>query len=242
MARGVGLLMRRVMVIAEFGSNILPATPARMRLFCREARRAGADAGKIQLFLASHFPESEHGEKQRAEFPRERLPEFIEIAKDEGLLVGASVFDIAALALLQMAGADFVKLASREENNAPLLLACRRSGLPLIRSVVWGVRTQFMPHSGEMTLACIPEYPTREDHPGLANMNTLPLFLPEPYGWSSHTLGWRDVVEAVQMGATVIEKHMKLSPTDPEAAWSLFPEEFGRMVEDIREAEKRRLM
>jgi len=213
-----------------------------MRTFCAEARKAGADAAKVQLFLASHFPESEHQEKQRAEFPRDMLPAFVEIAKDNGLLVGASVFDAAALALLQAAGADFVKLASREEDNVALRVMCRRSGLPLMRSVVWGAKTRVMSAAGEMTLACIPEYPTREDHPGLSNMSALSLFLPEPYGWSSHTLGWFDVVEAVEAGATVIEKHLKLSNEDPEAAWSLFPDEFGRMVEDIRNAERRRLM
>ena len=234
--------MRRVMVIAECGSNILPVTLARMHDFAAAAQHAGADGLKIQLFSANHFPEEERREKERHEFPRERLVEFIEIVKDHGLLVGASVFDAGACGLLQLAGADFIKLATREEHNAPLRMLCRRSGLPLMRSVSWGPGTRVLSAAGEMTLACIPEYPTREDHPGLSNMNALSLFLPEPYGWSSHTLGWRDVIEAVECGATVIEKHLKLSDEDAEAAWSLDPDDFARMVEDIRRAERRRLM
>ena len=148
--------MCRVMVIAECCSNILPATPDRIRRFANAAMHAGADALKIQLFLAQHFPEAERHEKARVEFPREMLPRFVEIAKDEGLLAGASVFDIVACTLLKLVGGDFIKLAAREEKNEGLRLLCSRSGLPILRSIVWTGATRVVSRAGEMTLACIP--------------------------------------------------------------------------------------
>ena len=59
-------------------------------------------------------------------------------------------------------------------------------------------------------------------------------------GLSDHTLGYLSPIVAVSLGARVIEKHFILDRSlgGPDASFSMNPEEFGDMVEKIKEAEK----
>jgi sialic acid synthase SpsE len=228
---------KRVYIIAELCSNAAPFDDARLEAFCRAAADAGADAVKVQLFLPDHFPEAEREAKRAVQFPRGTFPEFVAMAHSLGMEAGASVFDPAAVAIA--AGGDFVKLATREETNLGLRFRCRELDIPVLRSVRWpAVSTESRSWLGETTLGCIPEYPVSDDHSALISLRGLPDLLSFPYGWSSHTRGWEDVIAAVRAGATVIEKHLKLSDEDPEAEWSLNPQQFAEMVKQIREAEK----
>ena len=223
-------------VIAELCSNTAPFDDARLEMFCRAAAEAGADAAKVQLFLPDHFPEAEREAKRAVQFPREVFPRLVGLAHWLGIEAGASVFDAAAVEIA--AGGDFLKLATREEDNRVLRLLCFSKRLPIFRSVSWRPRFQSAAWPGETTLGCMAEYPTPDDHPALLLLPKLASILSAPFGWSSHTRGWEDVLAAVRAGATVIEKHLKLSDADPEAAWSLNPAQFAEMVKQIREAEK----
>jgi N-acetylneuraminate synthase len=61
-----------------------------------------------------------------------------------------------------------------------------------------------------------------------------------PVGVSDHTLGIAVPVAAVALGATIIEKHLCLSRSEPgpDSAFSLEPGEFRAMVDAVRVAEK----
>ena len=103
-----------MLTIAELGSNIHPFTKERIDMFIDSAALAGADAVKIQLFQADHFPNAERAAKQDLEFPRELFGWFLERARFYRLQGGASVFDTDAIDLSTRLGADFIKLATRE--------------------------------------------------------------------------------------------------------------------------------
>jgi N-acetylneuraminate synthase len=90
---------------------------------------------------------------------------------------------------------------------------------------------------GRVTLLhCTSQYPTPPAEANLRAMDTLAASFGLPVGYSDHTEGRLIPVAAVARGATVIEKHFTLDRElpGPDHRASLEPEEFTRMVADIR--------
>ena len=215
-----------VKFIAELGGNAAPFTKPHLLRMLTAARFAGADMVKVQLFSADHFPEEEREAKLVLEFPRVKLAWFFRMAGLYGLVPGASVFSEDDAHDAACTGAAFLKLATREEMNAWLRYRvnciAQTHHMPVFRSARWPKPYPPLPvYYHEVTFGCIPEYPTTRANWCLVNALE---------GWSSHTTGWDDVLAAVRGGATIIEKHLDLDGTGPEAAWSLTPEEFREMV------------
>lgn len=225
-------------IIAELGSN-----PARygwkLDGFVRAAKEAGADATKIQLFKAEHFPENEREEKRKVEFPRDCIKEFAELCKRHGLQSGASVFDKEAVELAAE-HLDFLKLAAREQSNNGLIIDIlgRELKKTVYRSISNGFNTLIV---GMTHFLTVPQYPT----PMARAITEMFLLLDEfehkrwgkwnwEWGWSSHTRAILDCWLAVKLGATVIEKHFALSHSDPEGGHSLLSAEFRKMVKWLR--------
>ena len=231
--------MTRVKIIAEIGSSPAPAWD--FEPWCGAAAAAGADAVKVQLFRAAHFPAAEQDEKRRLEFPRERLAEFARCAHAFGLTAGASVFDSDAIELA-VKWCDWLKLAAREENNRELFpQAWYRAGDR--GKVLYRSQSSFeadlplMAGRGFVPLHAMQAYPAAMAAAvyrllrwwrWAAQKNV------EHWGWSSHTTGWLDCALAARLGATVIEKHLCRFATDIEAGHSLTPFEFARMVTAVR--------
>lgn len=225
--------MGHVTIIAEIGSS--PAPSWDFAPWCAAAAAAGADAVKVQLFRADHFPAAERASKRPLEFPRDRLREYVQCAHAYGLTAGASVFDLDAVALAAE-WCDWLKLAAREQRNIVLLAACLRTGKALYRSVSGG---EFRPEG--TTLYASQRYPT----PTPLALYLLVLWVSycklkhlSSWGWSSHTRSALDCVLAVGQGASVIEKHLAIHPTDLEAGHSLGPQQFAAMCRAIRKGER----
>ncbi len=87
-------------------------------------------------------------------------------------------------------------------------------------------------------LHCISGYPTPPTEANLATIPHLSQMLGVPVGLSDHTLDTAVAVAAVALGAVAIEKHFTLRRADggPDAAFSLEPEEFARLVSSTRTA------
>ena len=237
---------RAPILIAEIGSS-----PARLEWnhealtyqnwnfdkWCAAANQADATHIKAQMFRADHFPPEEQAAKRPLEFPRERLPEFVRMAHDYGLKAGMSVFDNDAVWLAAHI-CDFIKLAAREQENDRLTQAafdaCWNNQRPIYRSVsrLGYMRPTYPAPPGFIALFALQSYPA----PMLSSLYWLLRMrgLNRNYwGWSSHTNGILDCVLAAKLGASVIEKHLRLSPGDAEAGWSLPVAEFRRMAERI---------
>lgn len=198
------------------------------------AKGAHADAVKVQLFRADHFPNTERARKVLYEFPRNEFGWFVRYAHSAGLKVGASAFDDDAVRLCSDTGADFVKLATREQPNVALRTFCQEHfHRTVIRSVVWPMQETVERWPREITLGCISEYPA-DDRTAWHQVHSLFLNIPAPRGWSSHTVGWFDCLTAFMRGAQVIEKHIYLMEDDPESGWSLSVQNFGSMIKTIR--------
>lgn len=89
-------------------------------------------------------------------------------------------------------------------------------------------------------LKCCSAYPTPYED---VNLRTIPN-LAETFqclaGLSDHTMGTAVAAGAVALGAKMVEKHMTLCRSDggPDAAFSMEPQEFKEMVDNIRILEK----
>lgn len=171
--------------------------------------------------------------------------ELYQYAKAKGLEFVETLCAIGCLSLLRYFKPDYLKVASRDLTNHPLLDALAETGIPMILSTGMADKSELDEalecitryHSKLSILHCVSEYPT---HPENVNLNTL-LFLQKNYpdftiGYSDHTIGISVPVAAVAMGSEIIEKHItldrELKGTDQRG--SLGPEGIQRMVRDIR--------
>jgi sialic acid synthase SpsE len=221
-----------MILIADLCSNIAPFDRKVVAWAAERAVASGATHVKVQVFTPSHFPRQERDAKRAVTFPRHLLGMLVDVVENAGGWVGASVFDEHAVDACLDAGVDFLKLATREAFNTTLVDLCADTGLPTFTSIPLGLKVQPWRdrRPNETFLGCIPQYPV-VDWPAY---DPFAHFRPQPsWGWSSHTPHYQDVLMAVAAGATVIEKHLMFTPTDPEAAWSLSCEDFRRMVDAI---------
>lgn len=94
--------------------------------------------------------------------------------------------------------------------------------------------------AGHVTLLhCTSSYPADPADVHLAAMDTLSRAFALPAGYSDHTLGTAVSVAAVARGARIVEKHLTLDrgAAGPDHAASLEPDDFARLVEEVRTVE-----
>ena len=171
--------------------------------------------------------------------------EVYQYAKSLGLDFVETLCAPSCLSILNLFTPDYLKVASRDLTNLPLLDALAETKLPIIISTGMagekeldeGLQTIARHHEKINILHCVSQYPTQ---PQNVNLNTI-TFLKKKYpqytiGYSDHTIGISVPVAAVAMGATMIEKHITLDRRmkGTDQAGSLGPDGLNRMVRDIR--------
>lgn len=171
--------------------------------------------------------------------------EVFQYAKSKGLDFVETLCAPACLSLLKLFTPDYLKVASRDLTNLPLLAAMAESKIPIILSTgmagkkelddALGTITKY--HSEISILHCVSQYPT---HPQNVNLLTI-TWLQKNYphytiGYSDHTIGISTPVAAAAMGAKIIEKHITLDRRmkGTDQAGSLGTDGINRMVRDIR--------
>lgn len=169
-------------------------------------------------------------------------------AKSKGLKFVETLCATGCLSLLNYFEPDFLKVASRDLTNLPLLHALSETKIPIIISTGMAgkkeldnaIDTITKNHSEISILHCVSQYPTE---PKNTNLNTI-TYLKEKYsqytiGYSDHTIGISAPTAAVAMGAEVIEKHITLDRRmkGTDQAGSLGPDGINRMMRDIRVTE-----
>lgn len=174
--------------------------------------------------------------------------EVFKYAKSLGLDFVETLCAKGCLSLLKLFTPDFLKVASRDLTNLPLLECMAETKIPIILSTgmagkkelddALDVITRY--HSNISILHCVSQYPT---HPDNLNLSTI-TYLKEHYGqykigFSDHTIGIAAPVVAVGMGAEIIEKHITIDRhmKGTDQAGSLGPDGVNRMIRDIRMVE-----
>lgn len=153
-----------------------------------------------------------------------------------------------ATAVYDMVKVDYIKVASRDLTNIPLLdkIASRKE--PIILSTGMATCEELdnaltILHNNEVAiLHCISEYPAKFHN---LNLNTIK-WLQKKYGdshrigYSDHSLGNDAPLMSVALGASIVEKHVTLdtSMKGSDHKGSADIEQFHRMTNSIRLAEQ----
>lgn len=234
----------------------------------RAAKRAGADAIKLQTYTAEtmtidcnnkYFKDVLKGSiwegrtlynlYKEAYTPWEWHKELFRVAKEEGLLCFSTPFDKTAVDFLEQFDPPAYKIASFEIQDIPLIEYTASKGKPMIMStgiaeledIELAVQTCRDAGNNEITLLkCTSSYPAPIEEANLATIPDLKQRFGVEVGLSDHTLGIVAPVVAVTLGARVIEKHFILDKSigGPDASFSLDEKEFTEMVKAVRQAEK----
>lgn len=245
----------RTYIIAEAGVNH-NGDEAIARQLIDIAAEAKADAVKFQLFnpsaLVTHDAKTaayqaenlgDHAISQKAMLEKLCLPEgayerLEAHCQSRSIDFICTPFDHASLDyLVTHTRMPYLKLPSGEVTNGPLLLACARTGLPIILSTGMAnlhevgealsvlhygfTHAQGAPTTvgqptpamltalqGKVTiLHCVSQYPAPADSLNLRAIATLREAFGLPVGYSDHSLGITMPIASVAMGAVMIEKH-----------------------------------
>ncbi|NVK66686.1 MAG: N-acetylneuraminate synthase family protein [Flavobacteriales bacterium] len=187
-----------------------------------------------------------YGEHRAAlELNDEEHYEVYKYAKEKGLDFVETLCAPGCLSIFRYFQPDYLKVASRDLTNIPLLEAMAETKVPMILSTGMASKSELDDgltaitkyHSDISILHCVSEYPT---HPNNANLRTI-LYLQKHYpeyviGYSDHTIGISAPVSAMAMGAKIIEKHITINRglKGTDQIGSLGPDGIARMMRDIR--------
>ena len=232
----------------------------------RAAKRAGADAIKLQTYTADtvtlnshqdHFKitQGTHWDGQylydlykSAYLPWEWHSELFETAKKEGLVCFSSPFDLTAVDFLEELACPIYKIASLEITDIPLIKYIAQKGKPIIIStgiaevedIELALKTCYDEGNKQITLLkCTTAYPAAPEDANLLTIPDMEKRFGVKVGLSDHTMGIEGPVVAVSLGAQVIEKHFILDKSigGADAHFSLDENEFKEMVLAVRKAE-----
>lgn len=233
----------------------------------RAAKRAGADAIKLQTYTADtitlnvkndlfKIKQGTHWDGQylydlytEASLSWDWHKPLFALAKEEGLVCFSSPFDKTAVDFLETLHVPAYKIASFEITDIPLIEYVASKGKPVIISTgIAGVEDielaldacKRMGNDDITLLQCTSAYPAAPENANLLMIPDLRARFKVNAGLSDHTMGIEAPVVAVALGAKVIEKHFILNKSigGPDAHFSLDETEFKQMVDAVRTTEK----
>ena len=231
-----------------FGLDLCPMDAVKMTK--RDLNEELTDSQMNRLYDSPHSFGRTYGEHRAfLELTDEEHFEVYKHAKSLGLDFVETLCSRGCMSLLTLFTPDFLKVASRDLTNLPLLEIMAETKIPIILSTgmagkkeldeALAVITRY--HSEISILHCVSQYPTYPDN---LNLKTI-TYLKKHYGqyrigFSYHTIGISAPVVAVGMGAEIIEKHITIDRhmKGTDQLGSLGPEGVNRMIRDIRIAER----
>ncbi len=253
-------------IIAEMSGNHNQSFDQAVKII-RAAKAAGADAVKLQTYTAdtitfdSDLPcfriaegtlwsgQTLYKLYQEAYTPWEWQPKLKKVADELGMHCFSTPFDPTAVDFLEAMDVPAYKVASFELVDLPLIEKMARTGKPIIMSIGTAtvseideaVRAARQAGAADLALLkCTSAYPAPPEEMNLRTIPHLAEMFGVPAGLSDHSLGIAVPVAAVALGANIIEKHLTTARSEggPDSAFSLEPQEFRAMVDEIRVAEQ----
>lgn len=215
-------------VIAEIGLNHGGSREHALTLV-DAALAAGASAVKLQTLrgeglVAGHCPPPAHvSTPSLREFFRQfELDEpahhaIAAHARQHGLAVMSTPFDLDAVSLLERVGVDAYKIASGDITYRALIERVARTGRPMVLSTGMSTLDETQAAmawaraagAGQIAvLHCVSAYPTPEGHENLSAIATLKSALQVPVGLSDHGTWAFALAATVALGGSLYERHL----------------------------------
>lgn len=257
--------MSKTFIIAELSANHNGSKQTAIDSI-REAKKAGADAIKIQTYTADTLtlncdaPDFKLGKGlwegetlytlyQKAYTPWEWHEEIFRVAHEEGLVCFSTPFDKTAVDLLEDLNNPIYKIASFEITDIPLIKYIASKHKPIILSTGIAMEEDIQlaldtirgEGCNDITLLkCTSAYPAPIEDANLLTIPDMKKRFDVKVGLSDHTMGATVPMTAVALGAEVVEKHFIINRSigGPDSAFSMEAHEFKAMVESIRQVEK----
>lgn len=251
-------------LIAEMSANHA-GSMERAKEIIHAAKESGADCIKIQTYTPDTLTIDCHnqyfqvnngtweGENLyslygKAYTPWEWQGELKAEADKVGIDFLSTPFDNTSVDFLEQLGLEFYKIASFEMIDLPLVEYVASKGKPVIMStgmatleeIKEAVETVYNTGNRQLILLkCSSAYPADPAQMYLRTITDMQKRFRLPVGLSDHSMGSMSAATAVALGASVIEKHFCLSREieNPDASFSMTPEEYRQMVQDIRMVE-----
>lgn len=233
----------------------------------RAAKRAGADAIKLQTYTADTLTIDSTNKDfivnsgsiwdgktfydlyKEAFTPWSWHEELFRVAAEEELICFSSPFDFSAVDFLEELETPAYKISSFEITDIPLIeyVASKRkpiilsTGIASIEDIDLAIDAcKRMDNNQIALLKCTSSYPAPIEEANMVMVKDLRERYGVISGLSDHTIGTTIPVVATCFGAKIIEKHFILDRSigGPDASFSMNEIEFKEMVRSVREAEK----
>jgi N-acetylneuraminate synthase/sialic acid synthase len=249
-------------VIAEIGHNHMGKLDVAREMF-RVAKESGADAVKLQkrdnkgLYTKALYDQvydnpNSYGDtygahREALEFNKEQFIELQNYAKEIGITMFSTAFDIKSADFLAELDMPVYKLASGDLKNLPLLRHVAKLKKPMIMSTGGGqfedikrAYYEVMSINPQLSiLQCTAAYPCEFSELNLRVISTFREQFPGcVIGLSDHDNGIAMAVAAYVLGARIVEKHFTLNRANKgtDHAFSLEPIGLKKMVRDLKRA------
>lgn len=228
------------------------------------AKQAGADAIKLQTYRADtltldskeeHFYIKEGPWKgqylydlyEDASMPWEWTEKLQAIAKEEGITLFSSPFDISSIDFLETLNMPAYKIASAELMDLPFVRRVAQTKKPIIMSTGFATLSEINAACNILIeegvkdvciLKCTSEYPAPASKINLKTIPHMKEAFQCPVGLSDHTLGNAVPIASVGFGVSIIEKHFILNRdnTTADSFFSATPNELKALVASVEMA------
>lgn len=258
--------MAKTFIVAEMSANHNGSKNIALETI-RAAKRAGADAVKLQTYTADTITldcnkddfqikqgtiwdgQTMYQLYQKAYTPWEWHEELFEEAKKQDLICFSTPFDNTAVDLLESLGNPIYKIASFEITDVNLIEYCARKMKPMVIStgiateedIELAIATCRKVGNNDITLLkCTSAYPSPVEKSQLCMIQDMAKKYNVRTGLSDHTIGSFAPILSVALGGVMIEKHFIIDRSigGEDCSFSMDEKEFAQMVKDVRLAEQ----
>ncbi len=247
----MSLKKNSIYVIAEIGVNHNGSIKLAKKLIDK-ALQCGANAVKFQTFDYKYQLNLKYASKKAVKFTKSlqlsfkdfiNLKKYCEIKKIDFI---STPFDPISASFLNKINLKLFKIASPSIVDYQLLSKVSKFKKKVLISTGMSKKEEiinalkFFNNKNVTLLYCVSLYPTPFEKIDLNNIKKMKNLFKTNVGFSDHSVGYELALASIGFGATVIEKHFKLSKNQkcPDSIVSLDPNTFAEMVSKIRNIEK----